>query len=206
MGVYMSTNGQNYGAEIQFSPMDVTVRQRYQGYLPPPPGTIYIFDGSYWYSPTFWLTPARYATEAVVNVTQQQIRYNRQGEVRFPQNKVLLWERFDWTRKSRIGPGSSSRVPFQPNWNNPEAGTYVTLCDNSVQRADMRKLTQLANGTPEERAEFRPSGAWSAIQSYLQAYDMHQDNLESGPPVSPTYPAFFWATRKGIHGRDLANF
>jgi prepilin-type N-terminal cleavage/methylation domain-containing protein len=206
MGVYLSTNGQNYSTQIQFSPLDITVRQRYQSYLPIPPGVIYIFDGSYWYSPTFWINPARYATEGVVSMSQPNVRYNRQAEVRFPQNKVLLWERFDWTRKSRLGSGSSGRVPLQPNWNNPEAKTLVTLADNSVQRADMRELTQLANGTPEERAEFRPSGAWSGISGYLQQYDMHQDNLESGPPVSPTYPAFFWATRKGIHGRDLANF
>jgi prepilin-type N-terminal cleavage/methylation domain-containing protein len=206
MGVYMSTNGQNYASQIQFSPMDITVRNRYQSYLPIPAGVIEIFDGSYWYSPTFWMNPVRYTSEAVVTMTRGYIRYNRQAEVRFPQNKVLLWERFDWTRKSRVGPGGTARVPFQPNWNNPEARTYCTLCDNSVQRADMANLTRLANGTPEEKAEFRPSGAWSAIAGYLQQYDMDEDNLEYGPPVSPTYAAFFWATRKGIQGRDLANF
>lgn len=206
MGSYMGNGSASYDVSIQFSPQDVTVRQRFQSTPPPPPGNFYIWDGSYWYSPTFWMSPARYATEAVVTVTQQHIRRNRMSEVQFPQNKVMLWERFDWTRKTRLASGGTSRVNIQPGWNNPEARPNVTLCDGAVIRADMAKITDLANGTPEERAEFRPSGAWSGLAGYLQIYSMHEDGLESGPPASPAYPAFFWATRKGIKGRDLANF
>lgn len=207
MGVYLSTGGQNYATEIQFSPMDTTVKIRSDPYIPAPPGTTYIYDGSYWYSPTFWLTPSRYSGEAVVNVARQHIRYNRQPDVRFPQNKVLLWERFDFTRKTRLGPGTSGRVKIQPQWNNPEALANVALCDNSVQRADMQKANRLSSDPdPEVRAEFRPSGLFSGLTAYFHEYDMDHDDLELGPPASPAYPAFFWATRKGIYGRDLSNF
>ncbi len=206
MGQYMGNGSSSYEVSIQFSPQDFTVRQRFQSTPPPPPGQFYIWDGSYWYSPTFWMNPSRYQTEAVVSVTQQHIRRNRMSDVRFPQNKVLLWERFDWTRKTRLAAGGGARMSAPPMWNNPEARPNCTLIDGAVVRADIAKITELANGSPQERAEFRPSGAWSGLAGYLQMYSMHGDGLESGPPVSPAYPQFFWATRKGIHGRDLANF
>ncbi|MCB9841484.1 MAG: prepilin-type N-terminal cleavage/methylation domain-containing protein [Phycisphaeraceae bacterium] len=114
-----------------------------------------------------------------------------------------------------------------PSYNNPTARTNIGLADGSTYTYSMRDLyNRLQDPNQNAREPFRPAGMWDPNTSTLgvpdgmgfsaigQGSDNHQlayDGLENGQPI-PTqsgsgntglYPAFFWATRDGIKGRDV---
>ncbi len=127
--------------------------------------------------------------------------------VAFPQAKVLAWERMDFTKKKRAAgplanPGSI-RQDLYPNWNNPEAESRFVLVDGSVDKIRMSKLYGLAAATTTQ-TEFQPSGLWDVQQALLATYGMDADSLQNGATQGGPYPAFFWATRKGVSGRDIS--
>ena len=104
-----------------------------------------LFDTSYWYPPLFWLRPERYASEAFKPIGRDPteahwLSRNRFDQSPIPANKVLLFERFDWTVTRRpIGPGpgggsgpGGGTAELPPQWNNPAARPQAAFVDGSV--------------------------------------------------------------------------
>jgi prepilin-type N-terminal cleavage/methylation domain-containing protein len=176
--------------------------------------TTVLRDGSYWFSPTMWLSPDLYKNSTFTNITADG-RYwyrNRVDQVVYPDSKVMAWERFDFSKNSRLAgnatnPGSRRNKGF-PNWNNPEAEPRFVLTDGSVGQTKMSKIYALKDA-PETQDTFTPSGNWDLSASIMNRYLLGQDGLQNGDPPSSAgpggpFPAFFWATRHGIKGRDIS--
>ena len=204
----------NYIAEnqlasgIQFAPGDRAVIDRFNATKGSYNLEDVIWDGSYFYPPTFWMTPNRYQSQLMVPATAGSAnlwRRNRFDNVPFPWAKVMLFERFDFGQRTRIAATGGGTVKAFPNWNNPASTSRFGLVDGSVDSVKIRTLNALANSTtnPADVATFTPSGVWNPAQTLLDRYDMANDGLENGTNNSGVYPAYFWATRKGILGRDI---
>jgi hypothetical protein len=96
-------------------------------------------------------------------------------------------------------------------WNNPDAAPRVGLVDGSVDTIRMARLHDLIRtGQPQQQIDaFTPSGVWGIPDTILgdpanlQSYGLKFDNLENGQNGTTAWPAFFWATRGGIKGRDI---
>lgn len=212
------------GATVTEAPMDRTVIERHAsvnngiatgtGVGAANDHTSILRDGSYWFSPTLWLSPNLYQNATFTNITVDGRYWNRNrvDQVVFPDSKVSAWERFDFTKKSRLAgnatnPGSRRSSGF-PNWNNPEATSRFTLADGSVDSIRMTKVYALM-ADPATQDVFTPSGNWDLPASpTLSRYLLNQDGLQNGDPSGASgpggpFPAFFWATRKGIQGRDI---
>lgn len=191
-------------SEVQFSPGDRTMIERFDRFLDEV-GDLdsYIWDGSYWYSPTFWMIPQRYASDAFVPVVRTDVARNKVSDVTFAASKVMLFERFDTSRRDRAIP-SGGRVKIPPTFNNPEAQTRTATADGSVIKIRMSDLYELAASADTVLKDtFTPSGLWNPALGYMRNYDMHNDGLEFGNAGDPVYPAFLWATRNGVRGRDV---
>ncbi len=220
IGAWLSAG--DWASEVQFSPADPAPRQRFEDIEITHPNTSYdswIWDTSYVYSPTCWFSSERYANDVRPNAPSQnptnaKFRRNRVNEVQFPSNKVIFWERFDTTQRqrteSRVIPGINELVTFgkvelPPLWANPQATPTVATADGSVARVNMSEVYARANSdTPAEAEAFTPTDDWTPPQTLLRNYGMDQDGLENGSTVNRgAYPAFFWATRDGIKGRDI---
>jgi prepilin-type N-terminal cleavage/methylation domain-containing protein len=165
----------------------------------------YVWDSSYWYSPTLWYKATRYSTAAVQYVStsdSSQWRRNILSDVAFPQAKVMTFERCDFTRTDRLALGGG-REKKLPSYNNIEATTRFITVDGSADSVKMSRLAALANSAnTAERNVFQPSGLWDVSSMILSKYGMAQESIENGDS-SPYYPAYFWATRKGVQGRDI---
>ena len=134
-------------------------------------------------------------------------RRNRVDQVLYPTAKVLLFERFDGTRKGLGG------VPVQ--FNAPEGHTLVCAVDGSVTEVNMGALSALAESAdPNVNGTYRPSDYFDLSMSDFQYYDdaivaaiapLSQDPWQAGAGYlnGGPYRQFFWATRNGIRGRDL---
>lgn len=191
-------------SKVQFAPGDQTVLMRYRQHLVEHPNEMdnWIWDGSYWYPPTFWLSPLRYQTNTVVSVTEPMLRRNRFDEVVFPQAKVMVFERFDFSRRSRSAP--NGRYPFAPQFNHPEATTRFVLTDGSVDSIPVRRLYEWSNDPNQKMAEeLTPCGLFNPPAAMMMRYGMDKDELEYGQSGTTAWPAYFWATKKGIQGRDI---
>jgi len=215
-----------FQSTVQVAPMDATVVARNkefnseinaQGGPFVQGGNDYetvLYDGSYWFSPTLWLSPSLYSSATFPGIQSGDTRYwrrNRVDDVVYPQAKVTAWERFDFTRTSRpAGPATNPgqrRSDGFPNWNNPEAEPRFVLADGSVDKVKMARLYELMNA-PTTQDAFTPSGNWNIPASTLSRWQLANDGLQNGDPNSTSgpggpYPAFFWATRHGVQGRDI---
>lgn len=61
-----------------------------------------------------------------------------------------------------------------------------------------------AEGDPQDKI-YSPTHNWLMPDSVLRNYSMDKDGLENGAGGGiGVYPAFFWATRNGVRGVDLA--
>ena len=194
-------------SRIQFAPSDDGLRHRIP--IDQIISGSWLYEGSYWVSPTTWLSPKRYESATHFALTSSHsslLRRNRMDEPPFPQAKVMLFERMDFTRRKRIN-AAGQRVDGAPSWNNPEAETRFVLVDGSADTVKMRKLHDLiapTNPNVAQRDMFTPSGVWNLSDAALANCDMQNDGLENGGSNgSKAHPAFFWATRKGIQGRDI---
>ena len=220
-------NQGDYASEVQFAPADRILIQRVQDLQDDPPRG-WTLDTGYWdcsyvLSPTIWFSPERYRD----NLRPRALRFdpgasfarrNRMGQVSFPSQKVIMWERFDWTKKSRtatyrnptIGfddPIQLGEERFSPQWNNFDAQPSVATADGSVTRVRIKDIFQkLYDDDPNVVRSFNPTDEWDPSYSALQYYSMHEDGFEIGNERSGAgkYPAFFWATRDGIQGRDFS--
>jgi len=153
----------------------------------------WIFPGSYWYPPVFWQDYRRFApaTRQLANAANRHlIKRNLIGDVLYPEQKVLLFESKDYLH------------PQQPMWNDARAKVRVALTDGSarpVQMADVIADTDPSGTDPTKLKP--PSGTWNPGATEMDGY------LEFGRPQGFTWtygqPAYFWATREGIRGRDF---
>lgn len=217
---YHATSASDLQSDVQFAPMDTSVIQRSKQFFRDlQNGSVAgndigtgIWDGSYWFSPTIWLNADRFRTSLRVPLDGSSSgfwRRNRIDEVTSPQAKVLAWERFDFTKRTKsLNVAGTGRADGSPTWNNPESESRFVLIDGSVDSVKMRKLYALqASGTDQRtRDEFTPSGFWNPPTTHLRNYDMENDGLQNGGDptnVGGAFPAYFWATRNGIRGRDI---
>jgi prepilin-type N-terminal cleavage/methylation domain-containing protein len=218
-------NPGDYQSEIQFAPLDRTLATRVQDLWITDPGVTideFIWDTSYVMTPTAWFNPKRYENTNRPNAfrydaVRSQARRMKFSDARFPSEKVLLWERFDWSKPTRTAGSYAVSTQFtdvlgtenvSPQWNNPEAEPSVTTVDGSVRRIRVRDIYDRMWTDDERRSlTFRPTDVFDPSQTTMRNYSMHQDGLEYGNAQSGLgiYPALFWATRNGMSGRDFAN-
>jgi prepilin-type N-terminal cleavage/methylation domain-containing protein len=155
----------------------------------------WIFPTSYWYPPVFWQDPIRFEPSARVNGTDANryfIRRNRSTDVLTPSAKVLLFENKDFfANRGR-----------QLMWNTTQASPQVAMTDGSAKTVKMADIIA-ETGTPGGRDVnllLHPSGNWNP-----GATEMNTNMLYGAPRFTWTYgnPAYFWATRDGVKGRDV---
>lgn len=212
----------DYASKVQFAPADQGPYQRFVEEIHDK-GTPFdhvIWDSSYVYSPTFWFHPLRYAQSPRLSANSDdpsvaKVARNRTSDVLYPSAKVLLWERFDFSQKKRTqqvysidgaGSGTGSGANLSPTWNNPGANTNVAAVDGSVSRVQMGQEVYpfLTDTEISRKNTYTPTDLWNPTDSILNGFSMKNDGLENGGALNPSvYPAYFWATKKGVHGRDL---
>lgn len=193
----------NYASEVQFSPADRTILARFQAYQDDPPPRFTLdtgfWDGSYVLSPTIWFSADRYRNNKrgdapKLDPAESKARRNKMSNVAYPSQKVLLWERFDWTKRERtastrdpnIGGGISivfGTEKKSPQWNNPEAEPSVATADGSVSRVKIDSIFQgIESENPRSARSYTPTDQWNPVYSGLEAYQMHNDGFEIGDP------------------------
>ncbi len=190
--------------EAQFAPGDYTVLNRFKE-ITQGVGDFdsYIWDGSYFYSPTMYLRPERYESEDIVRPTWDDFRRNRIDDALWPSQKVVWFERFDFTKPFRTQE-SGARVRFFPNWNNPVSTPHVMVADGSARQVIIADIVGQTLSDNEEVARiYTPSGLWNPGTDWLANYSMDKDGFENGENDTTAHPAFFWATRDGIRGQDI---
>jgi prepilin-type N-terminal cleavage/methylation domain-containing protein len=216
----------NYASEVQFSPSDRVIVARMQELEENPPRGWSLengfWDGSYVLSPTCWFAPERYKDDERGPAPRNdpiasKAKRNRMAGVTYPSQKVMMWERFDWTKNDRIAsfrdpsigggvPIIFGKEPHSPQWNNPDAEPSVATADGSVSRVKIASIfSNMENESDRIARSYTPTDSWDPTYAGLRLYSMHEDNFEIGNAESGMgkYPAFFWATRDGIRGRDF---
>ena len=217
----------DYASEVQFSPSDRVLIARNDRMQEDPPFPNWsletgFWDGSYVLTPTAWFSPKRYEDDGRGpaprnNPHASQVKRNYMSNVVYPSQKVLMWERFDWTSKRRVASYRNPSIAggqavvfgeeaLPPQWNNYDAEPSVATADGSVSRVKIQDIFQNIYSEDESFARaFRPTDEWDCSYSALEDYVMHEDGFEIGDNRSGMgkYPAFFWATRDGIRGRDF---
>ncbi len=212
---YHASSASELQSDVQFAPGDTTVIQRSKKFFDDLLNgrlganndiSTGIWDGSYWFSPTLWISSTRYQGANLQPMAASYLNRNRYDNVPFTSAKVTVFERFDYTKKKRAAgpttsPGSMRQDGF-PQWNNPEAEARFAVVDGSVDTVKMSKLYALA-AAPTTQAEFTPSGVWNVQNNTLNKYGLDEDGLQNGGTNGGGYAQFFWGTRKGIAGRDI---
>jgi prepilin-type N-terminal cleavage/methylation domain-containing protein len=201
---FNSSNVGDLASFVQFAPADRRVIERFNTWRQQYELDQVIWDSSYFYSPTCWITPTRYNSATFQPVTgRSMMRRNKVSDAFHTAGKVIIFERFDFNKLTRTT-STGARIKQFPTWNNPNSKPKVYTADGSATEADIHQLiTYTQSPIPEQRDPFTPSGLWDISQAYLQTYDMGADGLENGANNTIAHPAFFWATRNGIRGRDI---
>ncbi|MBL4808653.1 MAG: prepilin-type N-terminal cleavage/methylation domain-containing protein [Phycisphaerales bacterium] len=216
------SNG-DYASEVQFAPADKLLLDRFEDLAIDNPEfnlNTGIWDCSYVLSPTVWFSPKRYRDDIRPNASRNSgpnslAKRNKVSETAFPSSKVIMWERFDWTQQTRrVTNTIGTQVfdlgvePGNPQWNNTGANPGVLTVDGSVTTVRILDVQQLSmNENPRVAREFTPTDRWDPPTSLFINYGMSEDRFELGSNVAGfgggIYPAYFWATRDGIKGRDI---
>ncbi len=222
-------NQGDYASDVQFAPADRVLIQRVQELQddPPPNWTLDTgyWDCSYILSPTIWFSAERYRDNQRPAARRfdpgaSYAKRNKASQVVYPSQKVLIWERFDWTKKTRqatyrnpsIGidePVIFGSENYAPQWNNFDAQPSVATADGSVTRVKIKDIfAKMSSDDPGVARDSTPTDEWNCRYNVLEYYSMHEDGFEIGSQEDGAgrglYPAFFWATRDGIRGRDFA--
>ncbi len=169
----------------------------------------WIFPVTYWYPPVFWQDPRRFsnataATRVIAPTSGPfDIRRNKVSDVAHPAKKVILFERGDFYSKTDTG--------RMRQWNTPKASTCVALVDSSARIVKMEDVIANTSTTPAMATEGgllpQPAGNWnpsnSDFQLFFELNGVTPGNSSFQFDVIPPKPAYFWATRGGINGRDL---
>jgi prepilin-type N-terminal cleavage/methylation domain-containing protein len=223
--LYLTSN--QTSSQAMFSPNDDSARQNYEKNSTLARGVEdeAIFQTTYWASPTLWLSTVPFKAASRATITLVDSRYwrrNRFDDAVMPQAKVMVFERFDFTKSTRQS-RAGGREPFYPMFNNPEATTRFVTVDGSVDSIKVSRLFSLTSATNPNQAErdmYTPAGMWDVPDADLgdpnlgiggaARYALGRDGLENGdgsmlgiPGGFNIYPAFFWGTRNGIQGRDI---
>ncbi len=202
------------GNKIQFAPGDQAVLDRFQDYRSQGNLDGVMWDGSYAYSPTMWTKAERYVqplggalppiqSGSGLGSGFQWMRANRISDILQPNGKVVLWERFDFSKISRAE--ANGRTNRFPQWNNPESTARFATADGSAATVRIVDLNEKAASANQGEANvFRPVDTWAMPQTTLNKYDMGRDGFQNGVNNSGgPYPSYFWSTRNGIRGRDV---
>lgn len=154
-----------------------------------------LFPSSFLYSPTFWSKPSRFRGSRP-SMRPELLETSTTASVSNPAAKVIIWLRSDFAQQSDGGVG----MP----WNNPRANTWVGLADGSCDQVAMRQLTQKAAQGGSD-ADLVPSAIMTA-PTEMPVLGIPTQPFSAAAPTLPDggLPAFFWATRNGVQGRDLA--
>ncbi|RMH25128.1 MAG: type II secretion system protein [Planctomycetota bacterium] len=163
-----------------------------------------LWPSSFLLSPTVWSDTGRYPG-ARLPMEQRNVRTQSLSDVSYPESKVLVWERMDFVQRERTRVVGESSLPegFSPAWNNIRAKPAVATSDGSVRKVSMADLYAKAGTDPA----LNPSGS-IGLPDELSI--LGNEDPEGVPGVARSgrgdgsYPAFFWATRDGVRGRDLA--
>lgn len=202
---YVADGPSGLTSKIQFAPGDANVLERFKRIaLDGGEYDNYIWDTSYFYSPTMYFDSSRYESDTLQSpMLSRDWKRNRVDDALWPSQKVVWFERFDFTKPLR-SQASGARVRQFPNWNNPVSTPNVMVADGSARQvliADIVGQTQSDN--PDVARLYTPSGLWDPPTSWLSFYDMAKDGFENGDNDTNAYPSFFWATRDGIRGQDV---
>jgi prepilin-type N-terminal cleavage/methylation domain-containing protein len=165
-----------------------------------------LWPSSFLLSPTLWSDSRRYPAGVRLPMEANMVRTQTLPDVAYPEAKVLVWERMDFTQRDRArldADGAASAEGTPPAWNNIRSKPAVATQDGSVRRVTIADLYDAAASNPS----LAPAGG-ASIPDELSIL-----GNESAEPVfgvdrvgggDGNYPAFFWATRDGVKGRDLA--
>lgn len=183
------------GANI-FAPADLALRTWLkENYDPSAAGDFtWIFPTSYWYPPTFWQQHERFVSYSRPNGTvgnKYFFRRNRTTDTQHAAKKVMLFENKDYAAKN------------QPQWNTAQAKPCVAMADGSGSVVNMSTLiasTDLPHLSTPGKLPF-PSGMWNPGETEMDTQMWY--GKKQGFEWIYTKPAYFWATRKGLKGRDL---
>jgi prepilin-type N-terminal cleavage/methylation domain-containing protein len=198
--------GEDKGLDVFRDPSDpfLAHKARLMRAAPIPPER-WVFDTSFWYSPTFWLKAERYREDdfAPISPSPDNSRWlagNRMDHVQLPALKTLLFERFDF---------SSPRSTKQ--WNNPGARPQSAFVDGSVSAVAMNKLHAATQSVPS--GPFVPSEAYNPDALYAARWLIGvpapagpREPFETGTsPYDGTaaWPQFLYGTRDGVRGQDV---
>ncbi len=164
----------------------------------------WIFPSSYWYPPTFYQDPSRFANFAVVRPSGNAANnfYGRQmksSDVMDNARKVLLFEGKDYMSRT------------QPMWFKPDAKIVTAICDGSGRIMQMNKViadTYIGNGDPPAGSNLilSPAGTWNPGETEMHnnfLYGMQEGFVWEYGTLQNGGWAYFWATRNGVRGRDF---
>jgi prepilin-type N-terminal cleavage/methylation domain-containing protein len=166
-----------------------------------------LWPSSFYLSPTLWSDASRYSSGRMP-MDIQMVRTQFISSLSYPESKVLVFERMDFLQRERmVLQGDNTRaVGNSPAWNNIRAKPAVFLADGSVRKTPMADLFEAAGS--DER--YAPSGGIAAPDELgILGEKMTGDDTTDTPSFTRagdsdgSYPAFFWATRDGVKGRDL---
>lgn len=198
-------------SEEQFSPADATLQSALRDFRS---HSTYsqidtLWPSSFFLSPTVWSDTARYSGNQRGAMTPEMVRTQMLSSITYTESKVLLFERMDFRQRDRavIMPNGTRVDGMPPAWNNIRSKTAVMLSDGSVRRVDMSDLYELA----ARDEAYAPCGDVASPDELALMADRCPCNEGriTEPLIRPglsdgEYPAFFWATRNGVKGRDLA--
>lgn len=197
--------------EDQFSPADTALQSLFRDFRSHSTFSQMdtIWPSSFFLTPTVWSDSVRYAGSRRGAMDPTMVRTQLVSSISYPESKVLLFERMDFRQRNRaVIMDNGTRVDgMPPAWNNIRSKTAVMLSDGSVRRVTMSDLYALA----AEHEDYAPSGDIAGPDELALMPDQCPRNegriteAMIRPGLSDAaYPAFFWATRHGVKGRDLA--
>jgi prepilin-type N-terminal cleavage/methylation domain-containing protein len=154
----------------------------------------WIFPTSYWYPPTFWMSPSAFRNAVYVPPSAANRYYfarNLIGDVATPSLKVLLFESKDYLGKT------------QPMWNEVNAKPHLVRVDGSAARVAMSAVIKATstNLTPGNGQLEIPTGTFNPGNAVMDTGYLYG----AGQGFTWKYggPAYFWRTRFGLKGIDL---
>ena len=193
-------------SEVQFSPADRLALDQLAQFrsLQDSRNGLYLWPSSYYLSPTLWSVPSRYAAGARGEMGPGTLMPTSSASLAQPADKVLLWERADFAKNTRIvvGGGTAARQGMAPSWANPEARPHVATGDGSVRQANIGKIRDAA----VESSVFLPGGRVQPSDLMPLMPPRRPAGLDAIGGVADSdgeFPLYFWATNGGVRGVDL---
>jgi prepilin-type N-terminal cleavage/methylation domain-containing protein len=149
-----------------------------------------LWPTSYLYSPVFWCAKSRYGGHG--EMVPEDLAMNMAAAVVHPSAKVLLWERGDFGQQKDGG---------SPAWNLPRSKTDVLTVDGSCSEI---LILDIMNAIQRGAPDLVPTDVFTLGPNGPIGQGAGSDSPPiSWPPSSPPAPAYFWATRYGVSGRDF---